>query len=80
MERQMVVLDQHGIEQPHSMIRAAAARNGIFVQEPQARNRLPRIDDARLRSPHAVHVMPRHRRDTAHALQHIECDAFDRKY
>ena len=47
-QRQVVVLDQDGVEQAGAMVRAAAAADGVLFEPPPAGRRLARVVDAGL--------------------------------
>ena len=62
-DRDMVVLDQHGVVQPEAMIEAAAAAHRIFLQRAQAGRGLAGAADAHVGAGDAAHEFMRGRRD-----------------
>ena len=72
MKRQMVVLDQDGVKQSHSVIRASAACDGVLVEESQSRNGLASVRHFGFRTHYTLDIPPGERRDPAHALQHVQ--------
>lgn len=68
----MVVLDEHGIEQSDAVIEAAAAAHRVFLEGTEARRRLARIDDFRVRACNSIDVLTRQRRDARQAAEKIQ--------
>ena len=71
-QREMVVLDQDAIPQTEAVIRPATQRHGPFFQDPQARRRLPGIDDPGPEPLHRVAELRRQRGDAGQPLQEIQ--------
>ena len=70
-EPDVVVLDQHRVEQPDAMIGRAAGAHGVFLEHAQRRRRLARVED-RDAAAGRVDELPRARRDARQPLQKIE--------
>ena len=57
--RDVVLFDQHGVEQADAVVLAAAAAHGVLLREAQTRQRLARIEDARARAGDEIGVRTR---------------------
>ena len=75
-DRDMVVLDQHGVIEAEAMVDAAAAAHGIFLEGAQAGRGLPGAADFRLGMGDGLRVMRGQGRDAAQAAEKIQRDAF----
>jgi hypothetical protein len=76
MEGEVIVLDEDAVEESHAMVHAATARDGILVEDPQAGDGFPRIDDSSASTFDPIHVLARERGNTAHPLEQIEGGTF----
>src|SRR5262245_18981716 len=76
MESDMVVLDQHTIEQAHPMIHSATARDRVLIQNTQAGNGFARINDPGGSTLDSINVPACESRNAAHALQEVQRGAF----
>ncbi len=74
----VIVLDQHGIEQPDAMIGRAAGTNGVFLQGPQRRRGLARVEDDDATTGR-VDKRSSASRDAGQTLQEIERGALARE-
>jgi len=72
-QRNVVVLDQHGIIQPEAMIAAAAGAHRVFLQRAQPRRRLAGTDDLRLGAVHCANERSRRGRDAAEMTEKVQC-------
>src|SRR5439155_20604869 len=70
-ELDMVVFDQHGVEEPTPMVRSPTRPHSIFLEEPQRGSRLPCIEHCNA-SAGCVDERPCDRRDAREALQKVE--------
>ena len=68
----VIVLDQHGVEETGSMIGAAAHGDRVLVENPPAGEGLARVDDLRAGSGHPLHEFPGGGGDPGHASDEIE--------
>src|ERR1700728_1165560 len=74
-ERDVVVLDEDAVGEVEAMVLAAAAGDGVFVQQAQPGHRLARVQHFRFGALHLVDVAARDGSDAAHALHQVEDDA-----
>ena len=72
----VVFLDQDRVEQADAMIRAAAAAHGVFLREPQPRDRLARVEDAAPGARDGLDVSAGQRRGCGKRLQEVERSSF----
>src|SRR3546814_2636871 len=68
----MIVLDHRRVPQPHAVIGRAAHPRRIFLQHPQARNRLARVEQDRASARECIDIAPRHRRDARQVLHRVQ--------
>ena len=68
----VVVLDQDRVVQPGAVIDAAAAGDGVLLEQAQARRRLASVLDGDARAPDRVHHRRRRRRDAGQAAEQVE--------
>ena len=68
----MVVLDQHGVEQAEAVIGSAALANRHLVQNPEPRNGFSRVINFCFRFADGIHVGGGQGRNAAHALEKIQ--------
>ncbi len=68
----VIVLDHRHVVQTDAMVLPTAQPHGPFVQHPQARHGLARVQDHGLRAGDGIHKAPRHRRDARHTLQEVQ--------
>ena len=73
---QVVVLDEHHIEQAEAMVSAAAARNRVLLQPPPTRCGLARVENLRPRVFDCINKLGRQGGDAAEPLQEVEGDSF----
>src|ERR671934_2744044 len=71
-EPQMVVLDQDPVVEPETMVRAAAAPHSVFLDSPQPRCGLPRVEDRRAGTGDRLDVAPCQGRYPRQAAEQIE--------
>ena len=76
MELEMIVLDEHAVEQAHPMIHTAAAANRVLIEHAEAWRCFSSVHDSRARPPHKIDVFTRQRGNSAHTLQQIQRNAF----
>src|SRR5437868_14875577 len=72
----MVVLDQHHVKQPETMIPPAAAGHRIFFETPPAWSRFARIENLGLSPFDGFDKLRRQGGDAGKALNKIQRDAF----
>ena len=75
----MVVLHQHAVIHAHAVVRAAAAGDGVLLEDAQAGRRLARVEDERAPLLRRVDELPRERRRRAHPLHEVERRALRRE-
>jgi len=75
----VVVLDQHAVIEAEAMVRAAAARHGVLLEEAQIGRGLTRVEDHRPVRLHRLDESRGQRGDAAHPLHEIEGGAFRRQ-
>ncbi len=75
----VVVLDQDPVIEPVPMIAPAAGPHAVLVEDPQAGNRLARVEDLCLRAGHGVDELLRQGGDPAHPLKEIQGDPLGRE-
>jgi hypothetical protein len=71
----VVLLDQHGVEEPEPVVVAAARQHGLLLEHPHPRGRLACVEDASARPLHGAHVERGQRGDAGQAGQEVERDA-----
>src|SRR5436190_14824184 len=76
MKGEVIVLDEDAVEKSHPMVHAATTRDGILVENAQARNGFPRIDDSGASALDPVYIPAREGGNAAHALEYIKGGAF----
>ena len=59
MECEVIVFDEHTVKQSHAVIHAAAACDGIFVEQSEAGNRLTRIHDPCASALNTINILTR---------------------
>ena len=69
---QVVVLDEHQVEQAHAMVVSAAARDRVFFKSPPAGRRFTRVENLRRRVLDGVHELRRERRNAGQPLDKIQ--------
>src|SRR5262245_48519231 len=79
-DRDMVVLDQHGIVETEAVVEATAAAHCVFLERAQARRGLARAADARARAFDAADEFVRCGRHAGEMTEEIERDAFGRQH
>ncbi len=75
-ECQMVVLDQHGVEQAGTMIAAATTADRIFLEAPPTGSRLARIVNPRSGPRDSIDVLPSERGDSRQSSDQVEQKPF----
>src|SRR5690606_23513586 len=77
----VVLLDQHHVVQPRTVVVAPARPDGRLLEPAPPRRGLPRVQDPGARPRDGVDVPARERRDAREALQEVERRSFagDRK-
>ncbi len=68
----VVLLDEHGVEQADAVILAAAAADGVLLREAQARQCLARIEDARARAGDDLDECARRRCGARERLEEVQ--------
>lgn len=73
---EMIVFDEHHVEQAEAVINAAAASDGIFFQSTQAGSGFARVKNLRVGALDGIHELRSQGGDAGEALNEIEGDAF----
>ncbi len=55
----VVLFDEHHVEQPHAKVRCPAAQHGVFLRGAQARQGLARVENRAARSRDRIDIAPR---------------------
>ena len=76
----VVVLDEDGVVQAETVVRAAADADGVLVEEAQARRGLARVDELRAVRRGDGRELVRARRDARHVLQKVQREALARQH
>ena len=76
----MVILDQDRIIERVTVIGAAAAAHGVFLERPQPRRRLARIANLRAGARHRIGIFTRQGRDTAQMVEEVQGYPFCRHH
>ncbi len=77
--RDVIILDQNGVEKTRAMVRRAPGGYRHFFELPQPRRGFARIENFRSRAFDRVDVGMGERRDAAQALEEVESSAFASK-
>ena len=77
--RDVVVLDEHRVEQAEPMVGAAARTHRVFLEGAQAGRGLPGADDFRARARHRLDETVRRGRNPAQMLDQVQRHALRRK-
>ena len=78
--RDMVVLDQHPVAEPHPVVVRAAHPRRIFVERAKARNGLARVEQRRAGAGDRVDIAAGQGRDARKVLERVERRAFGREH
>ncbi len=78
-DREVVVLDEHGVREREAVVAAAAAHDGVTFEGAQSRCRLARVHDPRLRVGDEGDVLRREGRDARHPLREVQADPLARQ-
>src|SRR5690606_28025052 len=72
---EVVLLEQHLVEEPGAVVRTAADGDRVLLEVAQTRRRLAGVEDRRPAAGDGVDEAPGHRRDAGQALQEVQRDA-----